>query len=339
MESLTIVTDTWLGMTNGVATVIAQTKKVLEERGVKVSVVHPGLFFSVQMPNYPEIRLAFPKKKIEEFIKSERPDFIHIATEGPMGLAARIICAKNKWKYTSAYHTRFPEYLEQRVHLAISKKIAYQYLRWFHKKSERMFVSTNSLKAELLSRGFKKNIVVVPLGVDTEFFQRNSKAKIPEGLKSPIFVFHGRVAIEKNIRAFLECDLPGSKMIIGDGPLRQDLQTEFKDHAFFTGYKKGRELTDLLSISDVFVFPSKTDTFGLTIIEAMACGLPAAAYDVQGPKDIISNGIDGFIGEDLQENAIKCLQLDRGACRRKALTFSWSNSGSKFMENMVEITL
>jgi glycosyltransferase involved in cell wall biosynthesis len=336
MQSLIIVTDTWLGMTNGVATVISQTKKNLEADGIKVTVIHPGLFFSIPTPSYPEVRLSFPKRKIELLIKSTRPDFIHIATEGPMGLAARGICIKNKWQFTSAYHTRFPEYMEARLKMGFIKRLTYKYLRWFHSKSAHLIVSTPSLKIELEEKGFK-NLVVVPLGVDTEAFKRNPDAKIPEGLASPIFVFLGRVAIEKNIRAFLECNLPGSKMVIGDGPQRRILEKKYKDRVLFTGYKKGQELVDLLSASDVFVLPSKTDTFGLTIVEAMACGLPVAAYDVQGPRDIISSGIDGFLGDDLQANAIKCLYLEHGACRQKALSYSWENSGQEFIKYLIRV--
>jgi glycosyltransferase involved in cell wall biosynthesis len=334
MKHLITITDTWLGMTNGVATVIAETKKVMEANGVKVSVIHPDLFFSVPTPGYPEIRLSFPKRKIEKLIRSKNPDFIHIATEGPMGLAARAICIKNRWKFTSAYHTRFPEYLEVRLKTSLIKKLTYKYLRWFHSKSQYLIVSTPSLKSELEAKGFK-NIIVVPLGVDTELFKKNPLAKIPVGARSPIFVFLGRVAIEKNIAAFLKCELPGTKMIIGDGPQRKELEKEFKNQVIFTGYKKGQALVDLLSAADVFVFPSKTDTFGLTLVEAMACELPVAAYDVQGPRDIVTSGVDGFLGDELQANAIKCLDLDGAACRRKALQFSWENAGKEFMKYLV----
>jgi len=336
MQSLIIITDTWLGMTNGVATVIAQTKKALENKEIKVTVIHPGLFFSIPTPSYPEVRLSFPKIKIAPLIKSENPDFIHISTEGPMGLAARGICIKNKWHFTSAYHTRFPEYMEARLKMSFIKGLTYKYLRWFHSKSTHLIVSTPSLKLELEKKGFK-NLAVVPLGVNTEVFKRNLNAQIPEGLNSPIFVFLGRVAIEKNIRAFLDCSLPGSKMVIGDGPQRKTLEKKYKDRVLFTGYKKGQELVDLLSVSDVFVLPSKTDTFGLTIVEAMACGLPVAAYNVQGPRDIISDGVDGFLGDDLQANAVKCLNLNREACRKKALSYSWENSGEEFIKYLVQV--
>lgn len=182
-----------------------------------------------------------------------------------------------------------------------------------------------------------KNVTVLPFGVELDLFKKNPKAKTPKSFKKPIFTFLGRIAPEKNLKAFLKCDLPGTKLIIGDGPQKQNLKKKFKKHTVFVGKKKGQEIVDLLSISDVFVFPSKTDTFGLVLVEALACELPVAAYNVHGPKDIITNGQDGFLGNDLAKNAIKCLDLDRKKCRKKALQYSWDNFTNKFIKNIVHV--
>jgi len=263
-----------------------------------------------------------------------KPDCIHIATEGTLGLAARMLCVKNHWKFTTSYHTRLPEYVAIRVrHL---RKATYDYLRWFHYPSHKVTVSTDSLKKELEKNGFK-NVVSFPLGINLKFFKKNPKAKTPRNLKHPIFTFLGRIAPEKNIRTFLKCRLPGTKLIIGDGPQKSELQKEFGHEAVFVGCKKGKALTDLLSISDVFVFPSKTDTFGLAIIEALACGLPVAAYNVQGPNNIITNGLDGYLGTNLASNAKKCLKLNPEDCRKTAQKYSWDTYVEKFIKTLVHI--
>ena len=333
MQKIAIITDTWHPNLNGVVTSLSYTKKYLELKGLEVRVIHPKEFSSVRVPTETNLHFALlTSKQMQEVIKKERPDYIHIATEGPMGFAARSACLKNKWKFTTFYHTQLPEYLSARFALHI--QLTYAYMRWFHSASEKVIVSTESLKQQLEQKKFKR-VTVVPLGVDVEKFIKNPNAKIPPGLEKPVFVYLGRVAPEKNIEAFLKCTLPGSKLIIGDGPARKSLEKKYKAHTKFVGYKKDQELVDLLSTSDVMVFPSKTDTFGLTILEAMACSMPVAAFDVAGPKDLITNGVDGFLGDDLQANAIKCLKLSAENCRKKALKFSWANFADKFFENLV----
>ncbi len=334
MKKVAIITDSWLENTSGVVTSIALTKKGLEKRGYKVYIIHPHQFPNLPLPYYAEIRMAFlPQWKLKKMLDRIKPAHIHIATEGTLGLAARMLCVKNGWKFTTSYHTRLPEYVAIRIrHL---KKATYDYLRWFHSPSQKTVVSTDSLKKELERNGFK-NVVSVPLGVDLEFFKKNPKAKTPKDLKHPIFSFLGRVAPEKNIRAFLKCNLAGTKLIIGDGPQRAELQKEFPN-AVFVGCKKGKALTNLLSVSDVFVFPSKTDTFGLAIIEALACGLPVAAYDVQGPNNIITNGVDGYLGHNLALNAKKCLKLNAENCRKTAQKYSSDDFVDKFIKTLVHI--
>lgn len=334
MKKIVLVTDVWLSNINGVVTSLIKTKEGLETAGFEVATIHPGQFKTIPMPTYPEIKLAITSiKKIRNILIKEKPDYVHIATEGSLGLAARTACRKNQWNFTSFYHTRLPDYVYTR--LKIFRELTYKYLRWFHSKSSRIFVPVASLKKELEVRNFH-NLAVVPYGVDTDFF-KNNPLSIYKNLSKPIFVFLGRLAPEKNLKAFLECRLPGSKLVIGDGPDRNKLESEYKNNVRFVGYKTGPELVELLSASSVFVFPSKTDTVGIAILEALACGLPVAAYDVPGPQDIITQGIDGFLGDDLETNAVKCLTLNAENCRKKALAFSWQRSIDSFIENLAPI--
>jgi len=335
MKSIVFISDAWTSAgVNGVVTWLTNTRKILEQRNFKTTIIHPGLFYNIPLPNYPEVKLSlFAKNKMQQMIKAAKPDYICIVTEGPLGFTARRICKANNWKFSTFYHTRFPEYIDLR--LGGFKETAYSYMRWFHKPSSCVMVGSKSMKDDLIKERFE-NVVYVPEGVDLGLFQRNEKASPPAGLAKPIFTFMGRLAPEKNLEAFLDCELPGSKLIIGDGPSKAELEQKYSD-AKFVGYKKGQELVDLLSISDVFVFPSKTDTFGLTMIEAMACGIPVAAFDVTGPKDVVTNGETGYLGENLAENAKKCLQLDKNKCMQKAHEFTWENSVKIFAKNLVPI--
>lgn len=334
MKKILIVSDVWSHV-NGVVTSIKQLKQGLEPKGFNVKIVHPGEFKNVPLPTYPEIKLAITSRnKLEKIIKEHKPDYIHIATEGPLGFTARLACTKNKWKFTSQYHTQLPEYIEVRT--GMFKDMTYHYMRWFHKPGKCTMVSSMLMKNLLEKRGFK-HIKLVPVGVDTDLFKKNPKAKVPKTFKKPIFTFVGRVAPEKNLEAFLDCDLPGTKLIIGDGPDRKKLERKYKETTIFTGIKKGQELVDLLSVSNVFVFPSDTDTFGIALLEAMACELPVAAFDVPGPRDIITNGEDGYVGPDLQKNALKCLKLKHKPCRKKALKYSSKNWLTNFIKNLVRV--
>ncbi|HEY4477147.1 MAG TPA: glycosyltransferase family 1 protein [Candidatus Paceibacterota bacterium] len=336
MNNITIVTDVSPSTnTSGVITWLINMKKSLEQQGFVVTLIQHEQFTSFPLPMYPEIKISLlTRKKMDNLLTESKPDYIHIATEGPLGLVARAVCLKNKWQFTTFYHTRLPEYIY--VRLKTFKGLTYDYLRWFHNASACTMVSTESMKQELKTQQFN-HITVVPLGVDIHMFQKNPIAKLPPQFIKPIFVYVGRVALEKNLEAFLDCNLPGSKLIIGDGPAKLKLQEKYRDEAFFVGYKSGKELVDLLSISDVFVFPSKTDTFGLTIIEALACELPVAAYDIQGPNNIITHGKDGFLGDDLETNAKKCLTINRSECVKKAMQYSWENATKIFVANLGNI--
>ena len=336
MKTIVIISDVLTtDQVNGVGTWIINTKKELEKKGCTVIIVDATYFsYTFPLPSYPEIRLVVTlKRTIEKILRDLKPDILHIATEGTLGLLARQVCVGNKWKFTTSYHTRFPEYVYVRTKLRILETFTYMYMRWFHSKSVHVVVTTERLRLELTEKRIA-NLVVVPLGVDTDLFIRNELAQ-DVNLQKPIFVYLGRIAPEKNVEAFLRCKLPGSKLIIGDGPARFGLEKVYKNSARFVGYKKGKELVNLLSISDVAVFTSKTDTFGLTIIEALACGLPVAAYDVQGPNTIITQGKDGFLGDDLQENSIKCLSLKRDDCVETAKLYSWEESTSRFLNMLV----
>ncbi len=336
-----IVTDNWIENSSGVMVSLMQIKNQLEAGGFSVSVIHPSEFRNFPLPTYASVRLSLvTSKKLEDILRIAGPDYIHIATEGPLGLAARNACVKNNWNFTTQYHTRLPEYLQIRLKSKTLKdlgiNVGNRYMHWFHGASRHVMVSTESLRKELEAKKFK-NLVISPLGVDTDSFKKNLDAEVPYGLKKPIFIFLGRIAPEKNVEAFLDCNLPGSKLVIGDGPSREMLEEKYKNSAVFVGHKKDKELVDLLSIGDFFVFPSKTDTFGLAVIEALACELPVAAYDVVGLRDVITNGVDGYLGDNLEESALKCLEIDRQNCRKKAMMFSWENAGRIFIENLVPL--
>jgi len=312
--------------------VVENQTSFLRQQGFSVTIVHPGLFNSRPFFFYKDLLVPrAPAKKMATIFKEVNPDYIWLATEGKLGRVARHYCVKNNLEFISSYQTNIPHYVSHYVgvqsELLIS--IAYRYFTWFHKKSAAILVASKSLEEELSRRGFK-NLFYCPLGIDTVLFQRNMNP--PTGLDSfshPVFVYAGRVSKEKNIEAFLTCGLPGTKVIIGAGPQKSALGKKYPK-AVFTGWKQGQALVDLLSIADVFVFPSKTETFGLVVVEALACGLPVAAYDAMGPRDIITHGVDGFLGDDLQASALRCPKLNREDCRKKALQFSLGEVGKQF---------
>ena len=305
---------------------------ILREKGHEVKIINHDLFYSFPLaPWFPEVYISlFPRRKLKKAIIKEKPDHIHIVTEGLLGYIARKICTKNKIKFTTSYHTNFDFYLQERIHKSFFK-ITKSYLYWFHSKAENVMASTQSLKEDLEKKGYK-NVVICPLGVDVNFFKKPEK--IVSSYKKPIFTYLGRLAKEKNVKEFFECNLPGTKLVIGDGPERKNLERVYSDKAIFVGIKTGQELVNLLSQSDVLVFPSKTDTFGLTIVEALACEVPVAAHNVMGPKDIITHNVDGFLDDNLEKAALKCLNLNKEVCRTKALKFSWENSAEAFLENL-----
>lgn len=291
--------------------------------------VTPDLFISVPCPTYPEIRLCLlPGRKIRKIFAQSPPDAVHIATEGPLGLAARNHCVKYDIPFTTAFHTRFAEYVNARIKMPVSW--GYAALRWFHRPSRAMMVATASLETDLKSRGFS-NIVRWTRGIDTTlFFPRNSSSL---DYARPIFLYVGRIAVEKNIENFLALHLPGKKVVVGEGPQRKELERKYPDAAFL-GLKEGEDLAKIYAAADVFVFPSKTDTFGLVLLEALASGVPVAAYPVTGPLDVIGNHPVGILDSDLRKAAIEALDINRETCREYAMAFSWAISAGQFKENL-----
>ena len=332
MKKILIINDNSTSQVSGVITSLEKTVNILRQKGHEVKIIHHGLFRSFSLaPYFPEVYFSFFSKRfIKNAILKEKPDHVHIATEGTLGLKTRMICVKNKIKFTTSYHTNYDLYLQERIGKSLFK-ITKSFLYWFHKKAAAVMVSTESLKKNLEEKGYT-NLLICPLGVDIELFKKPDNIT-PEYPK-PIFTYLGRVAKEKNIGEFLECNLPGTKLVIGDGPQRQQLEKKYGDRVKFLGTKSGRELVKLLSQSDVLVFPSRTDTFGLTIVEALACEVPVAAHNVMGPKDIITHNVDGFLDEDLAKATLECLKLDRSVCRKKATLFSWENSAESFLKNL-----
>ena len=326
---IVIVTDAWKPQVNGVVTTLKQMVDYLESKGCfQVKVIEPSSFSTIPLPFYQEIRLAINPWKIDQLITCYNPDAVHIATEGPLGLAARNFCIRRNIPFNTALHTRFPEYIHSRIGLPL--KWGYTFLRWFHARAENTLVTTESMRNELAMKGFDK-LLVWGRGVDTDLFR---PARLNDGSgPDRRLLYVGRVAAEKNIEAFLSLDIPGKKVVVGDGPSRSDLQKKYPQ-ADWLGYLHGSELAREYAKADVFVFPSKTDTFGIVLLEAMACGVPVAAYPVAGPIDIVQPGVTGALEFDLKTAVEKALLLSRSECRRFAETQSWDQIGNSFVESL-----
>jgi glycosyltransferase involved in cell wall biosynthesis len=269
---------------------------------------------------------------LRERLETFQPDAIHIATEGPLGLAARRYCQQHKLPFTTSFHTRFAEYIQLRTGLPLS--LGYAFLRWFHNGSQRVMTATPALVAELKARGFK-NPVLWSRGVDTELFRPREKSFLDA--PRPILLYTGRVAVEKNIEAFLALDAPGTKYIVGDGPQRKELEKKYPE-ARFVGYRQGEALAQTMAAADVFVFPSLTDTYGLVMLEALACGVPVAAFPVQGPTDVIVNNQIGCLDHDLARAISQALTLSPADCREYALRFSWRDCARLFESYLTSIS-
>ena len=326
---IAIVTDAWRPQTNGVVQTLSTTAQTLRAGGHEVLFVEPNQFRTFPCPTYPEIRLSWlPYRRLSQLLREFALDCIHVATEGTLGMAARSWCLRHRFPFTTSYHTQFPEYVRARAPIPLA--LSYAHLRRFHAAAARTMVATPALQKQLEARGFR-NIVRWTRGVDVALFRPGPKEFLT--LPRPIFVYIGRVAVEKNIEAFLALDLPGTKLVIGDGPARPSLQAKFPA-AQFVGYKFGAELAAHLAATDVFVFPSRTDTFGLVLLEALACGVPVAAYPVTGPIDVIENGATGVLNEDLRAAALAALQLDPAQCRAFALAHTWEAATTQFVGNL-----
>ncbi|ODN71445.1 glycosyltransferase family 4 protein [Methylobrevis pamukkalensis] len=329
MTRITIVTDAWHPQVNGVVRSIERTNAELERMGVTVTMLTPLAFRTIPCPTYPEIRLSLtlPGRFAREIAKGQ-PSYVHIATEGPLGIYACRWCRKTGTPYTTSYHTRFPEYVSAR--LPIPQSWLYALMRRFHNSSEGCMVATDSLARDLRARGFR-NLMRWSRGIDAELFRPRPDSILD--LPRPIFMNVGRVSVEKNLAAFLDLDLPGTKVVVGDGPMLEAMRRRYPD-VVFTGAKFGEELARHYAAADVFVFPSRTDTFGNVLLEALASGLPVAAFPVMGPADIIGDHPVGVLDEDLRKAALGALGVSREACRRHALTYSWAASARQFLTNI-----
>ena len=330
---IALVTDAWLPQVNGVVRTLGMTVDCLRAMGHEVTTVTPLEFRSVPCPTYPSIRLAlWPARRVAQRLDAYAPDAIHIATEGPLGHAARRYCRRRELPFTTAFHTQFPEYIRLRAPVPVAW--SYAYLRHFHGAATRTMVPTATQRDKLRAWGFD-NLRLWARGVDTQVF--NTDQPVTWHYPRPIAVYMGRVAVEKNIEAFLNLpDLP-TKVVIGDGPDRARLAARYPA-CHFLGPRYGRDLAQHLAAGDVFVFPSRTDTFGLVLLEALACGLPVAAYPVQGPLDVIVPGVSGMLDEDLGVAVRGALQLSRDECVAQARRYSWQACSADFLRYLAPIT-
>ncbi len=323
------ITDAWHPQINGVVRTLSTTGRELEKMGHVVRFIGPDQFRTMAMPGYNEIKVALgPGRRLRRLILEFEPQAIHIATEGPLGWAARGICRREGFQFTTSYHTRFPEYLAERAPVPLTW--SYAVLRKFHRASAAVMVATPSIAAALTERGFG-NLRRWTRGVDTDLFRPRTKSFIDA--PRPISICVGRVAVEKNIEAFLALDIPGTKYVVGGGPMLATLRQRYPG-VRFVGPRHGDELASYFAAADVFVFPSRTDTFGLVMLEALACGVPVAAYPVAGPLDVIGDSDVGVLSEDLEQAVRQALDIDPGRCRDYALGHSWRSAASQFLGNV-----
>jgi glycosyltransferase involved in cell wall biosynthesis len=324
-----IATDAWHPQVNGVVRTLTSLARSAAALGAEVQFLTPEGFASLGVPTYPGLRVALPnRREIARRIEAAAPEAIHIATEGPIGWSVRAYCLRHGLAFTTSYTTRFPEYIA--VRSIIPASVSYAVLRHFHAAAAMTMIATASLRQELAAKGFKK-LGFWTRGVDTDLFRPDDVAELD--LPRPIFMTMGRVAVEKNLEAFLALDLPGSKVVIGDGPQKAELARRYPKVRFL-GEKTGQDLTSHLAAADVFVFPSLTDTFGVVQLEALACGTPVAAFPVTGPLDVIADHPVGALDTDLRSACIRALSMSREACRSFALERSWENSAREFIGNL-----
>jgi glycosyltransferase involved in cell wall biosynthesis len=332
LHRILIVTDAWAPQVNGVVRTLTTIAEELRCMGHTVEAIGPDRFCTIPCPTYPEIRLSLlPRRRLVRMIAAFRPDALHIATEGPLGLAARSWATRAGAAFTTSFHTRFAEYIHARTMLPVGP--IYAWMRRFHGAGRGVMVATPSLREELAGRGFS-NIRAWSRGVDLDLFKPAPREEwdVPR----PIFLHIGRVAVEKNIGAFLDLDLPGSKVVVGGGPQLAALRRQYPK-VLFTGPRHGAALARAYASGDAFVFPSLTDTFGLVILEALACGTPVAAFPVTGPKDVLAGatGRIGAVNADLRVAALEALGADRAACRAHAERYSWRACAEMFLGNLV----
>jgi glycosyltransferase involved in cell wall biosynthesis len=326
---LALVTDAWEPQVNGVVRTYQRIVGDMRQAGWTVTIIHPGEFRCVPLPSDPQIPIAYNVwPRLTRRLKALRPDYIHLATEGPLGMTARKWCGFHNYRFTTSFHTKFPEFIVERMGIPLF--FTYGLAKWFHNRSSAMLVPTPSLLKYLESRGFRHGKQWTH-GVDIERFHPSRRVEL--GLPKPVALYVGRVSVEKNLEPFLSLDMPGTKLIVGDGPGRAELEARYPE-AKFLGIKSGEELTALYASADVFVFPSRTDTFGLVLLEALASGTPIAGYPVTGPIDVANDANVGGISEDLGEAIAHALQCSREECRRYAEQFRWDEATRIFIETL-----
>jgi glycosyltransferase involved in cell wall biosynthesis len=327
---LALVTDAWLPQVNGVVTTLLELQDGLMARGHEVCLIEPSAFKRFACPGYREIELAWrPGKQVARLLDDARPDAIHIATEGPLGSAARAHCLRHGLAFTTAFHTRFPDILAKALH--IPERWGYAWFKRFHAPSAGVMVPTDGMLRILEGHGFE-NLRPWSHGVDLSLF-----APVPDadlGLRRPVFLYVGRVSYEKNLEAFLQLDLPGSKLVYGVGPLLDRLQRQYPQ-VHWRGVVPRSELVQVYSAADAFVFPSHSETFGLVMLEAMACGTPVAAFPVPGPLDVLGDSDGGVLHDDLQHAALEALKVPRERARARALQFDWRPVCDQFVAHLV----
>ncbi len=333
MARILIATDAWHPQVSGVVRTLDTTAQKLREWGHAVEVIEPTGFPQFAVPFYPEIPLCVMRPgRVYERVCAFKPDSVHISTEGPLGFWVRRFCRRMGWRFTTSYHTRFPEYLKRLAR--VPEGITYRFLKWFHGRSSCMMVATPSLEQELIARGFKAPIRRWSRGVDLGIFRPRVKVEAP--YPRPVLLYVGRVSHEKGIDDFLKLKTRGTKVIAGDGPARAELERTYPD-AVFLGYRKGQALGEVYASADLFVFPSRTDTFGVVVIEALASGLPVAAYPVTGPKDIVTRAELGALDNDLGEAVRRALEQGKPeACAAEGASYTWENCTKQFLGNLVE---
>lgn len=328
-KHILMVTDAWRPQVNGVVHTLERLTETLKAFGVSVTFLTPQLFRTLPLPTYPDIRLALTTPgRVRKMIDQTNADHVHIVTEGPLGMMARRFCMAENQPFTTSYHTRFPEYVTAR--LPVSENWTYGWLRKFHNSGQGTMVATPSMARDLQERGFTK-LQPWTRGVNVDHFNPGKRGELD--FPRPIFLCVGRVAVEKNLPAFLDLDLPGSKVVVGEGPELARLKAKYPA-AHFLGHRPNDELAKIYASSDVFVFPSRTDTFGNVIIEALASGTPVAGFPVTGPIDIVGDGFGGVVSEDLQRAALTALDINRTAARERSMRYTWRACAEMYMDNI-----
>lgn len=331
MKKILIITDNLRSQINGVVTTYRNIEMCAINDGFCMYYISPEHFVYMDCPLYNEVKLSYPRK-IAEKINIIKPDHIHIATEGPIGLAARLFLSKNNIKYTTAYHTKFPEGLKKIM--GIPESLTWRYVKWFHSNSSKILTTTNSMVQSLKQNGFSENVISWTRGVDREIFNDKHRYKTTDDIT---LLCVSRVSKEKNLEDFFRLQYPNSKKImVGDGPMLEKYQRLYND-VLFVGFKTGIDLAMYFSNADVFVFPSKWETFGIVMIESMACGTPVAAYPVQGPLDVIDDNITGCMNTDLYSAVNSAIKLDRNSVIKGSNRWNWNDTWTIFKNNLIDI--